>query len=193
MNSAFDFREDIVKCVDALRAGGIILYPSDTEWSLGCDATNAAAVQKLFELINKNDAYNSTVLIDIPSKLQTYLEEVPEMAWDLIELSEKPLTIIYSEPKNLAINLYSSDNTIAIRVSKDEFSRNLCTRFRNPIVAVSPNLKDNKKPLVFSQIDKELISKLDYVVSFKQNETNIPTQPSIISLGKGNLFKLIKE
>lgn len=193
MNSAFDFREDIVKCVDALRAGGIILYPSDTEWSLGCDATNAAAVQKLFELINKNDADNSTVLIDSPSKLQTYLEEVPEMAWDLIELSEKPLTIIYSEPKNLATNLYSSDNTIAIRVSKDEFSRNLCTRFRNPIVAVSSNLKDNKKPLVFSQIDKELISKLDYVVSFKQNETNIPTQPSIISLGKGNLFRLIRE
>ena len=193
MNSVFDFREDIVKCVDALRAGGIILYPSDTEWSLGCDATNAAAVQKLFELINKNDAYNSTVLIDIPSKLQTYLEEVPEMAWDLIELSEKPLTIIYSEPKNLATNLYSSDNTIAIRVSKDEFSRNLCTRYRNPIVAVSPNLKDNKKTLVFSQIDKELISKLDYVVSFKQNETNIPTQPSIISLGKGNLFRLIRE
>lgn len=193
MNSKIDFREDIAKCVDVLRAGGIILYPTDTKWSLGCDATNAAAVKKLFGLINKNDADNLTVLIDNPSKLQRYLEEVPEMAWDLIELSEKPLTIIYSEPKNLATNLYRSDNTIAIRVTRDEFSRNLCTLFRNPIVAVSPNLKDNKKPLVFSQIDKELISKIDYVVSFKQNETNIPQQSSIIMLGKGNLFRLIRE
>ena len=193
MISKIDFREDITKCIDVLRAGGIILYPSDTKWSLGCDATNQQAVQKLFDLIKSNGTSAITILIDNPSKLQTYLNEVPEMAWDLIEMSDKPLTIIYSEPKNLATKLYRSDNTIAIRVTKDEFSRNLCTRFRNPIVAVSPNLKDNTKPLVFSQIDKELISKLDFVVSFKQYETNIHQQSSIIMLGKGNIFRLIRE
>jgi len=193
MISKIDFREDIAKCVDVLRAGGIILYPTDTKWSLGCDATNQEAVEKLFLLVQSNDKNILTVLIDNPSKLQTYLEEVPDIAWDLIELSEKPLTIIYSNPKNLAKNLFRTDNSIAFRVTKNEFSRNLCTRFRNPIVAVSPNLQDYTKPLVFSQIEKELISKVDFVVSFKQNETNIPQQSSIIKLGKGNLFQLIRE
>jgi len=186
-------QEEIKKIVEVLRAGGVILYPTDTVWGLGCDATNENAVKRIFEIKKRADAKAMLVLIDNPAKLQSYVEEVPDMAWDLIELSEKPLTIIYPQAKNLAPNLVAEDKTIGIRVTKETFSRNLCAQFRKPIVSTSANISGNATPSNFSQITDEIKSAVDYVVNFRQDDVSKPKPSSIIKLGKGGLFQLVRE
>jgi len=186
-------QEEIKKIVEVLRAGGVILYPTDTVWGLGCDATNENAVKRIFEIKKRADTKAMLVLIDNPAKLQSYVEEVPDMAWDLIELSEKPLTIIYPQAKNLAKNLIAEDKTIGIRVTKETFSRNLCAQFRKPIVSTSANVSGNATPSNFSQITDEIKSAVDYVVNFRQDDVSKPNPSSIIKLGKGGLFQLVRE
>jgi len=186
-------QEEIKKIVEVLRAGGVILYPTDTVWGLGCDATNETAVKRIFEIKKRSDAKAMLVLIDNPAKLQSYVDEVPDMAWDLIELSEKPLTIIYPQAKNLAKSLIAEDKTIGIRVTKETFSRNLCAQFRKPIVSTSANISGNATPSNFSQITDEIKSAVDYVVNFRQDDVSKPMPSSIIKLGKGGLFQLIRE
>jgi len=186
-------KEEIKKTIEVLRAGGVILYPTDTVWGLGCDATNENAVKRIFEIKRRGDAKAMLVLIDNPAKLQSYVEEVPDIAWDLIEFTEKPLTIIYPQAKNLASNLIGKDKTIGIRVTKEAFSKQLCAQFRNPIVSTSANISGNVTPSNFSQISDEIKSAVDYVVNFRQEDRSNPTPSSIIKLGKGNLFQLIRE
>jgi len=186
-------QEEIKKIVEVLRAGGVILYPTDTVWGLGCDATNENAVKRIFEIKKRADTKAMLVLIDNPAKLQSYIDEVPDMAWDLIELSEKPLTIIYPQAKNLAKNLIAEDKTIGIRVTKETFSRNLCAQFRKPIVSTSANVSGNATPSNFSQITDEIKSAVDYVVNYRQDDESKPKPSSIIKLGKGGLFQLVRE
>ncbi|MDD3321773.1 MAG: L-threonylcarbamoyladenylate synthase [Paludibacter sp.] len=185
--------EEIKKTIEVLRAGGIILYPTDTVWGIGCDATNEQAVQKIFNLKNRKDKKAMLILIDNAAKLQSYLDEVPDMAWDLIEFAEKPLTIIYPDAKNLASNLLGKDKSIGIRVTKEDFSKRLCEQFRKPIVSTSANFSGEQTPLNFSEISEDIKSKVDYVVNFRQNELSKPKPSSIIKLGKGNLFQMIRE
>jgi len=186
-------QEEIKKTIEILRAGGVVLYPTDTVWGLGCDATNEIAVKRIFEIKKREDAKAMLILIDNPAKLQSYVDEVPDMAWDLIEMSEKPLTIIYPQAKNLASNLIAEDNSIGIRVTKETFSKNLCAQFRKPIVSTSANISGNATPSNFNQISDEIKSAVDYVVNFRQEDQSKPSPSSIIKLGKGNLFQLIRE
>ena len=188
-----DMQEEIKKAIEVLRAGGVILYPTDTVWGLGCDATDVEAVKRVFEIKRRADTKAMLVLIDNPAKLQSYVEEVPDMAWDLIELSEKPLTIIYPQAKNLAPNLVAEDKTIGIRVTKETFSRNLCAQFRKPIVSTSANISGNATPSNFSQITDEIKLAVDYVVNYRQEDVSKPKPSSIIKLGKGGLFQLVRE
>lgn len=185
-------QEDIKKSLDVLYSGGIVLFPTDTVWCIGCDATNEEAVKKLigFNIIAQNQI---CVLIDTPGKLQSYLDEVPDIAWDLIEMAENPLIIIYSHPRNLAISLLSQDKSIGIRVTKESFSKNLCMRFRKPIVALPANQIGKRIPDNYQQISDEIKSKVDHIVQFRQTDNTKPIKPSIIKLGKGNLFQLINE
>jgi L-threonylcarbamoyladenylate synthase len=186
-------QNEILKTLEVLRAGGVILYPTDTVWGLGCDATNEKAVKRIFEIKKRADAKAMLVLIDNPGKLQSYVEEVPDIAWDLIEMTEKPLTIIYPEARNLAPNLIAEDKSIGIRVTNEDFSKRLCSQFRKPIVSTSANVSGEVTPSNFSQISDEIKSAVDYVVNFRQNEMTQPKPSSIIKLGKGNLFQLIRE
>jgi len=186
-------KEEIKKTVEVLRAGGVILYPTDTVWGLGCDATNEKAVKRIFEIKRRGDTKAMLVLIDNPAKLQSYVEEVPDIAWDLIELTEKPLTIIYPKAKNLAPNLIANDKSIGIRVTNEAFSKSLCAQFRNPIVSTSANISGSAAPSNFSQITDDIKSAVDYVVNYRQDDLTNPTPSSIIKLGKGNLFQLIRE
>jgi L-threonylcarbamoyladenylate synthase len=186
-------RDEIKRTVEILRDGGVILYPTDTVWGLGCDATNEKAVKRIFEIKKRTDSKAMIILIDNPSKLQNYVEEVPDIAWDLIEFSEKPLTIIYPQAKNLAVNLIAGDKTIGIRVTKEDFSKNLCAQFRIPVVSTSANVSGNPTPLNFDQISDEIKSAVDYVVNFRQEDLSKAKPSSIIKLGKGNLFELIRE
>jgi len=186
-------KEEIKNAIEVLRAGGVILYPTDTVWGLGCDATNENAVKRIFEIKRRGDTKAMLVLIDNPAKLQSYVDEVPDIAWDLIEFSEKPLTIIYPNAKNLAANLIGKDKTIGIRVTKETFSKQLCAQFRNPIVSTSANISGNATPSSFNQISDDIKTSVDYVVNYRQEELSTPTPSSIIKLGKGNLFQLIRE
>ncbi len=185
--------EDIKKAIEVLNAGGVILYPTDTIWGLGCDATNETAVEKIYKIKKRMETKSMLVLIDSPAKLNAYVQEIPEIAWDLIELSEKPLTIIYPDARNLAKNLISEDKTIGIRVTSEEFSKKLCERFRKPIVSTSANISGEKSPAFFNEISEEIKLAVDYMVDYKQNDKTPSKPSSIIKLGKGNLIEIIRE
>lgn len=185
--------EDIKTAVEVLRAGGLILYPTDTVWGIGCDATNEAAVLKLLAIKKRSSSKPMLVLVDNPTKIQTCIAEMPDIAWDLIEMSEKPLTIVYPDAKGLAPSLIGKDKTIGIRVTNEEFSRKLCSQFRKPIVSTSANISGQKTPADFSHISPEIKSKVDYIVSYRQSDKSKVDISSVIELGKGNLFRIIRD
>lgn len=184
--------DDIKKACDVMQAGGLILYPTDTIWGIGCDATNPQAVQKVFDLKQRADNKALLVLLDSPSKLDFYVSEVPDIAWDLIEMSLEPLTIIYSQGRNLASNLISSDGSIGIRITKEEFSKSLCERFRKPIVSTSANISGMPSPANFSEISEEIRRGVDYIVRFRQEDTSKAVPSHILKLGAGGLVKIIR-
>lgn len=186
-------KEDILKACEIMNAGGIILYPTDTIWGIGCDATNEDAVRKVYELKKRSDSKSMIILIDVPVKLEYYLDEVPDMAWDLIEISEKPLTIIYDKARYVAPNLIAEDGTLAIRVTQEKFSQELCKRFRKAIVSTSANVSGEASPQNFSQISDVIKEGVDYIVGFRQEETSNPKPSSIIKLGLGGEIKVIRE
>lgn len=185
--------EDIKQAINVLNNGGVILYPTDTIWGVGCDATNEKAVEKVYKIKKRIETKSMLVLIDSPVKLNAYVSEIPDMAWDLIELSEKPLTIIYPEAKNLAKNLVGEDKSIGIRITNEKFSKSLCERFRKPIVSTSANLSGEKSPAFFNDISEEIKSAVDYIVNFRQNDMTPSKPSSIIKLGIGNIIEVIRE
>lgn len=184
--------KDIIKAIEILNSGGIILYPTDTIWGIGCDATNPEAVAKIYELKKRADSKSMLVLMDNINSLGRYMEEVPEMAYDLIELSEKPITIIYPDAKNIASNLIAEDGSLGIRVTYEKFSAELIRRFRKPIVSTSANISGEPSPQNFSEISEEIKSGVDYVVEFRQEEMNNPAPSSIIKLGVGGEIQILR-
>lgn len=185
-------QEDIKKALEVLRSGGVILYPTDTVWGLGCDATNAEAVKRVYEIKKRVDAKAMLVLVDNSARIQSYVEEVPDIAWELIDVSDKPLTIIYPDAKNLASNLLADDKSIGIRVSTEAFSKTLCAQFRRPIVSTSANESGKTTPANFNAITLEIRNAVDYIVNFRQDDRSEAKPSSIIKLGKGNLFQIIR-
>ena len=185
--------EEIKKSVEVLRSGGVILYPTDTIWGLGCDATNEAAVKKVYDIKQRTETKSMLVLIDSPAKLQAYVTEIPEMAWELIELTTNPLTIVYPGARNLAPNLIGDDQTIGIRVTEEPFSKKLCEMFRKPIVSTSANVSGTKSPAFFGEIAGEIIQAVDYVVNFRRDEKTPAKASSIIMLGVKNEIQIIRE
>ena len=184
--------EDIKKACEVLSAGGIILYPTDTIWGIGCDATNEKAVQRVYELKRRSDNKAMLVLLDSDAKLDRYVSDVPDIAWDLIRLADKPLTIIYSNAKNLAPNLLAEDGSVGIRVTNEEFSQNLCERFRRPLVSTSANVSGEPSPANFGEISETIKKGVDYIVGYRQ-EDKTPAEPShIIKLGAGGLVRVIR-
>lgn len=154
--------EDIKKACEVMAAGGIILYPTDTIWGIGCDATNEKAVQRVYELKRRADNKAMLVLMDSEAKLDRYVSDVPDIAWDLISVSDKPLTIIYSSAKNLATNLLGADGSVGIRITNEEFSKKLCERFRKPLVSTSANVSGEPSPANFSEVSEVIKEGVDY-------------------------------
>jgi L-threonylcarbamoyladenylate synthase len=186
-------QEDIKKACEIMNRGGVILYPTDTIWGIGCDATNEAAVKRVYEIKQRSDSKSMLVLMDNPAKLQTYVQEVPEIAWDLIELADKPLTIIYDGAKNLAANLLADDGSIGIRITSEEFSKELCRQFRKPIVSTSANISGNPSPSNFREIDPLIIQSVDYVVEYRQNDLSKSNPSGIIKLSKNGTIQIIRK
>ena len=185
-------QEDIKNACEVLRDGGLILYPTDTIWGIGCDATNEKAVQRVYELKQRADNKAMLVLIDNAAKLETYVEEVPGMAWDLIDVADKPLTIIYSQGKNLAPNLLGEDGSIGIRISQETFSNKLCFQFCKPLVSTSANVSGEPSPANFSEISEEIKQGVDYIVTYRQDDMTKASPSSIIKLGSGGVFQIIR-
>lgn len=185
--------EDIKKAFEVLVSGGLILYPTDTIWGIGCDATNEEAVHRVYELKRRVDSKALITLLDNPIKLDYYIDEVPSLAWDLIELSEKPLTIIYDGARNVAPNLMAEDGSLAIRVTKEKFSQELCRRFRKALVSTSANISGEPAPANFDDISEEIKQGVDYIVKYRQDDTSKSKASSIIKLGKTGEVKIIRE
>lgn len=185
-------KEEINKAIEILKKGGVILYPTDTIWGLGCDATNPKAVAKIYEIKKRTDSKSMLVLLDSDNRLTAYVQQVPSMAWNLIEISDKPLTIIYPNAKNLAENLIAEDGSIGIRITNEEFSKNLIKRFRRPIVSTSANYAGEKSPKNFLEVEDQLKTEVDYVVNWRQNDRKNAKASSIIKLETNNEIKIIR-
>ncbi|MBE9468569.1 MAG: threonylcarbamoyl-AMP synthase [Bacteroidetes bacterium] len=186
-------QNDIKKAVQVLQNGGLILYPTDTIWGIGCDATNPEAVKKVFSLKKRSDSKSLIILIDNINHISKYADSVPDIAYDLIEYSEKPVTIIFEKAKNLAKNLISIDESIAIRVTKDEFCSRLISKFNKPIVSTSANLSGDKYPQSFLDITPEIVEKVDYVVEWRQEEISLAQPSSILKLWNSGQIKIIRK
>lgn len=186
-------QDDIRKACEVLRKGGIILYPTDTIWGIGCDATNEEAVKRIYELKQRDDSKSMLVLLDNPAKLQTYVKDVADIAWDLIELTDKPLTIIYEGAKNLAPNLIAPDGSIGIRITSETFSMELCRQFRKPIVSTSANISGEPSPSSFSQIGQAIKEGVDYIVNYRQKEQSKARPSGIVKLGKDGSIEIIRK
>lgn len=204
INERYD-KADLQEALRVLRAGGVILYPTDTVWGIGCDATNAEAVSRIYRIKQREDSKSMLCLLDAPGKLQGYMDEVPEMAWQLLdmlsegsaeegspEVPQRPLTIIYPNAKNLAANLLAEDGSIGIRITRDPFSKALCEQLHRPIVSTSANISGQPTAQTYQQINDEIREAVDYVCLYRRNDRT-PKQPSsIIKLGQGNLFSIIR-
>lgn len=186
------YREEIKRACDVLYRGGVILYPTDTVWGIGCDATNEEAVRRVYKIKKRVDSKAMLILVDSDVKVDFYVREVPAVAWDLIELADKPLTIIYDGARNLASNLLAEDGSVGIRVTSEEFSKQLCFRFRKAIVSTSANVSGNPSPRCFSEIDDEIKNAVDYVVGVRQDEPAGAAPSGIIKLGAHGEVKVIR-
>ena len=184
--------DDLKKACEVLRKGGVILYPTDTIWGLGCDATREDAVKRIYEIKRRSDSKSMLTLLDSPTRLDRYVDDLPEIAFNLIECSDKPLTIIYSGAKNLATNLIAPDGTIGIRITQEMFSQKLCRQFGKPIVSTSANFSGDPAPSNFSEINKEIFRLVDYAVHYRSDETQKSKPSSIIRLEKNGVIKIIR-
>jgi L-threonylcarbamoyladenylate synthase len=184
--------DDIKAALEVLQKGGVILYPTDTVWGLGCDATNESAVRRIYEIKKRDDSKSMLVLLENTALLERYVDEAPEIAYDLIELTDKPLTIIYDGARNLAKNLIAQDGSIGIRITSEVFSSNLIRRFKRPIVSTSANISGKHSPAIFNEIEAEIIDSVDYVVKFRQDDLNLAAPSSIMKLGRGGEIKIIR-
>jgi len=187
------FSEDITNSVNTLKTGGIILYPTDTIWGLGCDATNQAAVDKIFQIKSRSENKSLLILVSDIQMAERYVKEIPEIAYELTSVSDSPLTIIYPGGRNLASGVCSEDGSVGIRICKEEFCSQLIEKFRKPIVSTSANISGNPHPSNFSQIDELIKSSVDYIVNFRQDDNKESAPSSIIQLGVNGQVKIIRE
>jgi L-threonylcarbamoyladenylate synthase len=187
------FDEDINNSLSVLRNGGIILYPTDTIWGIGCDATNPSAVEKIFRIKARSGNKSLLVLVDSDKMLERYVMEVPEIAYELISVSDSPLTIVYPEGKNLAQGVCSEDGSVGIRVCRDEFCKELISRFRKPIVSTSANLSGMPSPENFDAIGKSVVEAADYVVKYRQDDLTRSAPSPVIKIEVNGTFTILRK
>ncbi|KJJ37600.1 L-threonylcarbamoyladenylate synthase [Aequorivita vladivostokensis] len=185
-------KTEIENCIAVLKKGGLILYPTDTVWGIGCDATNPDAVDKVFKLKQRSDEKSLICLVHDFKMLNEYVENVPEVAYDILKYAKKPTTIIYDNPIRVAENIIAADNSLAIRVAKDEFCKKLIQRFRRPLVSTSANISGEKTPQSYAEIDPLILEGVDYVVNL-QHEKKSGKPSAIIKLKNDGSVKVIRQ
>ncbi len=192
-----DFASDIKAAVDTLRKGGIILYPTDTVWGIGCDATDSKAVERVFALKQRTDAKALITLVGSLAALERTVDGIPDVAYELIECTDRPLTIVYDRPlpmARIAPELQAPDGTIGVRVTNEAFSRALCRAFGKPLVSTSANISGHPTPADFRHIEPEIIAGADYVCTSRRNErAKEETKPSMVMrLSADGCFKILR-
>lgn len=188
-----DFSDDIKNSLIILRQGGIILYPTDTIWGIGCDATSSSAVEKIFKIKSRSESKSLLVLVDDEQMIERYVREVPEIVYELIAVTDTPLTIIYQNGKNLATGVCSEDGSIGIRICHDEFCQELIRQFRKPIVSTSANFSGKPSPQNFSEIEQSLIDSAGYVVKYRQDDRRKYSASPVISVELNGVIKIIRK
>lgn len=177
--------DDIKAAVECMRKGGVILYPTDTVWGIGCDATNAEAVAKIYKIKRREESKAMICLVDSDNRIQRYVRNVPDVAWDVMNLATSPTTVILDGADGLASNLIAEDGSIAMRITQEEFSKELCYRMQKPVVSTSANISGEPTAQNYSDISEEIINSVDYVCKSRRNEHQ-PHKPSSIIKLKSN-------
>lgn len=186
-------QDDIKKAIEVMKNGGVILYPTDTVWGIGCDATNAEAVAKVYKIKHRDDSKALICLVDSPVRLQRYVRNVPEVAWLVMELATKPTTVIFDNAVNLAPNLIAEDGSIGMRVTQEDFSKELCYRFQKPIVSTSANISGEPAAENYKDISEELLNSVDYVCYSRRQEKKPHTPSSIIRIKVNGEVEIIRK
>jgi L-threonylcarbamoyladenylate synthase len=187
------FEEDIRQSLEVLRNGGVILYPTDTVWGLGCDPTNPAAVEKLMTIKSRGENKSLIVLVNGLTMLERYVKNIPGIVYELTEVSDSPLTIIYPEGKNLAAGICSEDNSVGIRICDEQFCNELIGRFRKPLVSTSANFSGKPSPANFGEIDPGLSEKADYVVKYRRDDKRKFNPSPVIRVENNGVIKIIRQ
>lgn len=186
------FEEDVRNAVDCMKKGGIILYPTDTVWGLGCDASNPEAVERLFRLKERSHSKSMIVLVESEAMLERTVCEVPEIAWELIETAVNPLTVIYDSANGIAPGVASADGSIGVRITGERYSKELCRRMRGPVVSTSANISGKQTPALFREISEEVKDGVDYIASWRRDDDKVARPSNIIKLSAGGIVKVIR-
>ncbi|NAS32783.1 threonylcarbamoyl-AMP synthase [Flavobacteriaceae bacterium R38] len=184
--------QELLKAIEILQKGGLLLYPTDTIWGIGCDATNKSAIDKIYALKKRESSKALICLVSDIRMLEKHVYEVPDAAYNIIELATKPTTVIYDKPMNVAPNLIAEDDSLAIRVTSDEFCQKLIRKFKRPIVSTSANISGDNSPGHFKEINTEILKGVDYVVNLHRDKKN-NTPSSIIKLENNGIVKVIRK
>ena len=185
-------QEDIKKAVEVMRNGGVILYPTDTVWGIGCDATNPEAVAKVYKIKQRDDSKALICLVDSEARLQRYVRDVPEVAWQVMELATQPTTVILDNATSLAENLTAEDGSIAMRITQEPFSKELCYRFQKPVVSTSANISGQPAAQNYKDISEELLNAVDYVCYNRRQEKKPHTPSKIIRIRRNGEVEIIR-
>ena len=186
------FKQAIDEALKVLNRGGVILYPTDTVWGIGCDATNSEAVRRIFEIKRRSDSKAMLSLVDAVGRVDYYFSRVPEIAWDLWEVADKPLTLILPRARNVAPELIAEDGTMGMRITSESVSHTLCARLKRPLVSTSANISGEPTARCFADISDEIKQAVDYIIPLRQNETANPAPSGIIKVGDGGEIKVIR-
>lgn len=185
-------QEEVQKAFEVIQNGGIILYPTDTVWGIGCDATNAEAVSKIYKLKQRAETQSMIVLMNGEKMMYNVFKNIPEVAWQILDLSENPTTLILDEPRNVAANVIGPDKTLGVRIVKEPFCFKLMERMKKPLVSTSANISGQPTPKIFKEISPEIINGVDYVVNLHRDK--ISGKPStIIKLTNDSQVKIIRK
>lgn len=182
---------EVQNALQVLKQGGLILYPTDTVWGIGCDATNPEAVRKIYKLKQRDDSNALICLVNNYGMLEKYVDTVPKMAYTILDLAVKPTTIIYDNPAGVAENLIATDNTLAIRVVKHKFCEQLIRYLRKPLVSTSANISGQPTPKSYKEISEHILKGVDYIVNL-QNEARTAEPSAIIKIGNDGSVKIIR-
>jgi L-threonylcarbamoyladenylate synthase len=185
-------KDEVNKALKVIQDGGIILYPTDTIWGIGCDATNTEAIKKIYSLKQREETKSMIILVDSDAKLASYITEVPDIAYDLIDFAENPLTLVMPGARNISTALIAADGSVGVRVTSNPFCQQLIQRLRKPIVSTSANISGQPSPEYFAGIDDAIIQGVDYVVDIDQHSTQINKPSTIMKLAPNGAFEFIR-